>query len=185
MPSKKLDYPKHISLNGNNYDFRPMSQADRDAVVNMARHLPEADLAFMRRDITHPEAVDDWVRDIEHARSFTLLVEEAGRLIAYGTLHMDTFYWNRHIGEIRILVSSQFRNRGLGNRLVRELVGVGREHGLAKAIIYMAADDRGARRMVETLGFQPEAVLADWVMMRDGRTKDLLIMAAALKEIKG
>ncbi len=31
--------------------------------------------------------------------------------------------------------------------------------------------------MVESLGFQPEALLADFVMARDGLTYDLLIMS--------
>jgi len=178
-------YPKTLSLNGVDYTLRPMQASDRDIIVRLAQVLPESDLAFVRRDITDAVAVDEWLQDNERGHSITLLVEEGERIIAYGSLQLDNFYWSRHIGEIRLLVAAQYRNRGLGQKIVRELLSLARESKLDKAIIYIASDDRGARRMLERMGWQAEAVLADWVMMRDGRTKDLLIMATTLNELKG
>ena len=49
--------------------------------------------------------------------------------------------------------------------------------GLQKVMVQMTTDQRGARGMVESLGFRPEALLADFVIGRDGRTYDLLIMS--------
>jgi len=178
-------YPKTLSLNGVDYTLRPIRASDRDIIVRLAQYLPESDMAFIGRDITDPEAVDEWISDSERGHSITLLIEEGERIIAYGSLQLDSFYWSRHIGEIRLLVAAQYRNRGLGQKIVRELMSLARDAKLHKAIIYIASDDRGARRMLEGIGWQAEAVLADWVMMRDGRTKDLLIMAAALTELKG
>ncbi|MCS6835357.1 MAG: GNAT family N-acetyltransferase [Anaerolineae bacterium] len=178
-------YPKTLSLNGIDYTLRPMQAGDRDVIVRLAQYLPESDMAFIGRDITNPEAVDEWLQDNERGHSITLLVEEGERIIAYGSLQLDNFYWSRHIGEIRLLVAAQYRNRGLGQKIVRELMSLARDAKLHKAIIYIASDDRAARRMLEGIGWQAEAMLADWVMMRDGRTKDLLIMAVSLNEIKG
>ena len=40
----------------------------------------------------------------------------------------------------------------------------------------MTPDQKGARATFERLGFQPEALLADFVVDREGKARDLLIM---------
>jgi RimJ/RimL family protein N-acetyltransferase len=45
----------------------------------------------------------------------------------------------------------------------------------------MTPDQTGARAAFEKLGFQVEALLQDWVVDRDGRPRDLLIMSHDLE----
>ena len=45
----------------------------------------------------------------------------------------------------------------------------------------MTADQAGARATFERLGFEAEALLSDFVMAADGRTRDLLVMAYDLE----
>jgi hypothetical protein len=40
----------------------------------------------------------------------------------------------------------------------------------------MTPDQKGARATFERLGFRPEALLADFVMDREGKPRDLLLM---------
>jgi RimJ/RimL family protein N-acetyltransferase len=54
---------------------------------------------------------------------------------------------------------------------------VARQLGLRKVTAQMTPDQKGARVTFERLGFQPEALLADFVVDRDGKTRDLLIMS--------
>lgn len=178
----RKDFPKSVSINGTKYVFRLMETKDRHAILNFARGLSEADLSFMRRDITQPEAVDAWIKDIECNRAISVIVEDEGRLIGYGTLYYNQLFWNRHLGEIRILVSSPYRNRGVGKRLVRELMALAREMPLDKVTVYLAIEDKGAQHMAEEAGFKAEALLTDWIKTRDERTHDLLIMAASLTD---
>lgn len=176
----KNPFPKTVSLNGLDFHLRLMTNHDRGAILSFAQRLDEVDLRFMRRDITQPEMVDSWVHDLESNRATTILMESNNQIIGYGTLYYNQLFWNRHIGEIRIMVSSPFRNRGLGNRVTRELMKIAKDIGLEKVVIYMAVDDKSAQRMVEDLGFTAEALLTDWVKTRDERTHDLLIMSAAI-----
>ena len=53
--------------------------------------------------------------------------------------------------------------------------------GLRKLTAQMTLDQAGARATFERLGFKPEALLTDWVMANDGRTRDLLVMAYDLE----
>jgi RimJ/RimL family protein N-acetyltransferase len=151
--------------------------------LQFAQSLPESDLLFMRRDITQMDEIDEWLHDIEKERAITLLVETHGQIIAYGTLHHHQLYWNRHMAELRVVVSSTFRNQQLGKLLARELIGFAKELGMEKVIAYMPADSKGAQVMLQRAGFKAEALLTDWVMTRDNKTHDLVIMSIAVNEI--
>jgi RimJ/RimL family protein N-acetyltransferase len=61
--------------------------------------------------------------------------------------------------------------------LASEIYAVAGILGLRKLSAQMTLDQPGARATFERLGFKPEALLTDWVMSADGRTRDLLVMA--------
>lgn len=173
----RRSYPWQTTLNGLQITFRLMGEGDRDPVLAFARSLPEHDLLFLRIDITRPEVVDEWIENIRRGRTFTVLAEVEGKIVGYGSLHRNEVLWTRHVGEIRVLVSPELRGRGLGKRLAGEVFAIAQELGLKKIVAEMTTDQRGARQVFERLGFRPEALLADYVMARDGRTHDLLVMS--------
>lgn len=176
-------FPRAMKLSGTELTVRPMLSSDRDAILAFAARLSEQELLFLRRDITRPEAVDAWIRDLEGNRAFTLLLEDRGQIIGYGTLYYNLLFWNRHLGEIRVLISAPYAGMGLSARLIRELMQLARDLELEKVVAYLSVDDLDARRVLEDLGFTPEAILADWVKTRDNRHHDLLIMSTSLVEI--
>lgn len=179
----KTRYPRQVDVDGTKFTFRLMTSADSDAVVSLAKKLSEQDLMFMRRDITQPEAIDDWLHDLERNHAISLLVEDEGQIIGYGTLYYNQLFWNRHIGEIRVLVSSKYRSRRLGTQITKELTRIGKDVGLEKVMVYMAVENKAAQRMTEALGFKAEAILADWVKMRDDTKHDLLIVSRSLGDL--
>ncbi|NDJ86721.1 MAG: GNAT family N-acetyltransferase [Chloroflexi bacterium] len=176
----KTDYPKTLTLGKTKYILRLMDADDRNAILAMAQRLSEDDLLFLRRDITQPAMVDEWINDLLTNRAITILAEDDGQLVAYGSVYYNQLYWNRHLAEIRFLVSSPYRNRGLGTRITHELMTIAKQIDVDKVVTYMAVEDKSAQRVVEDLGFRPEAILTDWVKTRDDRTHDLLIMSIAL-----
>jgi RimJ/RimL family protein N-acetyltransferase len=52
-----------------------------------------------------------------------------------------------------------------------------RELGLQRIVVRIASEQKGARRLFAGLGFHMEALLADWVIDRRGRTEDLVLMS--------
>jgi len=177
----KEPFPKTVKLSGTDFAFRLMTAHDRAAILKMAVQLEEADLYFMRGDITQPEMVDEWVDDVESGRALTILVEDRGKIVAYGTLHYNQIYWNRHLAEVRIMVSSGYRNRSLGTEITNELMRLAKERKFDKVLSFMAAEDKGAQKMLEGAGFRAEALLSDWIKTRDNQTHDLVIMSVSLK----
>ena len=171
-------YPRAVKArDGRRIVLRLMEASDSDDMLAFARSLPPDDLLFLRRDITLPEVVEQWLRDIEESRTVTVLAEDDGRLAGYGALHFNEVLWTGHVGEIRELVAPGYRRLGLGSRLASELFAVARDLGLRKIMVQMTPDQQGARATFERLGFRPEAILADFVLDREGKTRDLLIMS--------
>jgi RimJ/RimL family protein N-acetyltransferase len=146
-------------------------------MVDFARTLPADDLLFLRRDITDPEVIDGWVHNVEIGRTVTVLAERGGELVGYSSLSLNAALWTRHVGEIRVLVSPDYRKLGLGRRLAYEVFAIAKDLGLQKMVARMTPDQKGARATLERLGFTAEALLHDFVLDREGKTRDLLIMS--------
>jgi RimJ/RimL family protein N-acetyltransferase len=170
-------YPREVPLKDGSVTFRVMGPSDRDAILSFARKLPPDDLLFLRLDITTPDGVAEWLDNIHDGRTITVLADQSGQVVGYASIHHNDVMWNRHIGEIRVNVAAEFRKQGLGRRLVDEVFAIAKDMGLRKITAQMTPDQKGARTTFERLGFRPEALLADFVVDRDGKTRDLLIMS--------
>jgi len=178
MPdASKRTYPWTTTLKGNQITLRLMGPEDRDALMSFAKSLPEDDLIFLAVDITRPEALDQWVHNLKIGQIKTVLAEANGKLVGHGTLSHNSLQWTRHLGEIVLLLSPQYRRIGLGSLLAKELFSIAGELGLQKIVARMASEQEGAFRVLDRLGFSAEALLGDYVIDRDGRTHDLIVMS--------
>ena len=170
-------YPIQVKLQGDRaVKLRLMEANDLDKILAFAANLPADDLLFLRTDITDRNVVKQWIDNIKHGHTVTLLAEIDDEIAAYASVHMDQARWTRRVGEIRINASSRFRGMGLGRRLAAEVFDLARSLGLKKITAQMTTDQTAARAAFERLGFQVEAVLTDWVEDRNGRSRDLLVM---------
>ena len=174
----RQSYPRKVRVGDDRtVTLRLMGGSDRDAMVDFARSLPTDDLLFLRRDITDPEVIDGWIQNVEIGRAVTVLAEGDGELVGYSSLNLNAASWTRHVGEIRVLVSPDYRKLGLGRRLAYEVFAIAKDLGLQKMLARMTPDQKGARATLERLGFKAEALLHDFVLDREGKTRDLLIMS--------
>ncbi|REJ76482.1 MAG: GNAT family N-acetyltransferase [Acidobacteria bacterium] len=173
--SKK--YPRSISRNGMSIELSVFTAEDIDDVHQFACSLPEGDLQFLRIDITDRPTLERWADSVSKGQRYTILARRDGKLVGYGSLNRRELHWMRHLGEIRVIVSPEVRRIGLGALLASETFDIARDLGLTKIVAQMAREQQGARKMFQDLGFAAEALLADWVIDRDGKTRDMLIMS--------
>jgi len=175
--SSRNGFPRAVNLNRKSFDVRWMKAGDGARLLAFARSLDEDDLLFMRMDLTRQDAVDDFVRQIEEGSRVALIAERDGKMVAYGSLNRRPANWQRHLGEIRTVVSKTERGSGLGRFLAEQMFATARDMGLTKIVAQMAREQDGARRMFQRLGFVAEALLADWIQDRDGKQHDLVLMS--------
>ena len=172
-------YPREVRLSdGRNVTLRLMEKSDRDSVLTFASALPPDALLFLRKDITDPKVVDEWVRDIGRGQAITVLAEGDGELVGYGSLWRDESFWGRHVGEIRVLVRPDYRDLGVGRRLAFDVFAIAKDLGLDKIIARMTPEQRRTRARLERLGFTLDAVLRGFVRNRGGKGRDLLVMSS-------
>jgi len=177
-------YPKELKLaNGLRVVLRPMTSSDKPAILNFARSLPPDDLMFLPANITDSAVLDEWASNLEKGATSTLIAEIAGVMAGYASLHHDQVRWTRRVGEIRVLLGPAYRGAGLGRRLAEEMFHLGQRRGIKKMAALMTPDQTRARAAFERLGFQVEALLQDWVVDRNGRPRDLLIMSHDLEAL--
>jgi len=184
QPLKPLDLPARIDLGTDQIDLRPMTAFDRDAMLDFATSLPRHDLLFLRRDITRPEIIEQWVRDIEEDRYVTIIALRGTQIVGYATVASEGVDWTRHVAELRVLVSPSLRGLQLGRILTEQAFAIARERGVRKMIAQMTADQRAAIRVFSHMGFEKEARLRNQLIDRDGQLHDLEIMSLDVAEFR-
>ncbi len=175
------DYPKTYEVDKQEITLRLMTPDDGPLMLDFAQQLPYHDLLFLRRDITKPEGVEKWVRDINSGAIQSLIAEDETRVLGYGTLQRADYEWSRHVGELRLMISPRARGKGLGRLLVREMFSIAMATGIEKVVARMTLDQTGARTVFEELGFRPEALLKDEVKDRAGKNHDMLFMSTEVE----
>jgi L-amino acid N-acyltransferase YncA len=173
----KRTYPWTTKVGGASVGLRLMTPQDRDELLAFVKKLPHDDLFFLMMDLSTPEGIRRKLRGIEAGQDTTVLAQHDGKLLGYASLHHDETRWHRHLGEIRLLVAMDQRSRGLGKLLAQEVFCIARELGLRKIVARMASSQQRARALFDHLGFQIEALLADWAIDRHGKTQDLVLMS--------
>lgn len=170
-------YPWTTEIGGNAITMRMMTPDDIDDLLAFVQSLPPDDLLFLSIDLTRQEAAEQWARYVGTGRIKTILLERNGELVGHGSLGHNELVWTRHLGEIQLLVSPDLRGQGLGSLLANEVFLLAKELGLKKIVARMASEQHGAIQVFERLGFRAEALLADYVIDREDRTHDLIVMS--------
>lgn len=171
------DYPKTLALDGLDLVIRPVEERDVEALQRFATQLPEHDLLFLSRDITHPKVIDAWLDAADEGALHSLIAEAGGEVVGASAVVRDPLGWSRHVAEIRLLVSDSMRGRGVGGALLLETFRVALALGVSKLVARMTPDQTGAIALFMGMGFRGEAMLKDHVMDRHGRLFDLAILS--------
>jgi len=169
-------YPETVRVGKQDVTLRFMVASDAGGLLAFSRELPEHDLLFLRRDITSPEGIAEWVRELQAGIITTVLAEAEGQILGYATIHRSNLDWSKHVAELRVMVAPSLRGKGLGRRLTEEAFSIALSEGIEKMVARMTLDQKGAVATFEGLGFSPEALLRDHVKDRSGRKHDLLVL---------
>ncbi len=177
-------YPFSTRLSDLEVTFRLMAAENEEALLSFTRGLPEHDLLFLPVDITQADTVREWIENIEKGRTVTVLAEESSQVVGYCSLHRSALLWIRHLAEIRLLVSSNYRGKGIGGQLASQIFALALETELHKLMVQMMSTQRDAQALFHGLGFIPEATLHDWVIDRNGRMHSLIVMSREVDHVE-
>jgi RimJ/RimL family protein N-acetyltransferase len=177
-------FPRVLELAGGDVELRMMTPADEAAVMTFARELPAHDLLFLRRDITQPKVLSAWTKELEAGTITSLVAMRDGRVLGCSAVVRDEHSWSPHVGELRVLLSPDLREKGLGRTLIQESFIVALAQDLEKLTAQMTADQQAAIAVFEGIGFRAEALLRDHVRDRNGEKHDIVILSHDVAEFQ-
>ncbi|MGY1811957.1 N-acetyltransferase family protein [Blastococcus sp. SYSU D00820] len=155
-----------------------------DALLRFFGELAEGDLTFIEEEVTDPHTVRAWARGEGGGRRWVALTADGGdgpRVTGYVAVR-PLPGWSDHVGRLRLVVSPAARGTGLGRELARHALVRSVEDGLTKLVVEVVAEQGAALALFTGLGFSGEAVLVDHVRDREGRLRDLLVLAHHVRD---
>lgn len=177
-------YPKRARLGDRTQvTLRPMVKKDQRALYEFFRRVPREDLLFLRDDVLRPGTIQSWVDELDYGRVLPFLALVDGRVVGDATLHRRALGWTRHLGKVRLVIDPQYRQKGLGSLLIKELIEIAKGLKLERLVVELMGSQQAALAAFRHLGFERAAVLYHHVKDRAGRPQDLVIMIHDLEEV--
>ena len=183
MP-KAESYPKKFSLqDGTEVELRPLEERDHESLLQLFQRIAEEDLYYLKDTVTDTEVIHDWTHNINWERVIPIEAVIGGVIVADATLHRSRVFARRHVAEIRVVVDPQYRRKGLGVRLIRELLDIAADLDLYKVYMELVPErEDAAIATVTSLGFTQGATLKGWIRDYFGSYKDVVMMDVALSD---
>lgn len=127
----------------------------------------EQALAFARTEmLPNPRTIACWART-------------EGRVVGMASLSRATEPYRSHIAEIGYCASPDFRRRGVGTSLVRDVINRGRDAGLRRIECSCLADNVASIALLRRAGFAEEG-LQRAAVLKDGVLRDIRLFGLLL-----
>jgi len=135
----------------------------------------------MRASIEDPDFISKRLAAIEQGTVVSIIGLCHDEIMGIGTLYLRPFGATRHVGQFRIIVLPEYRQKRLGTWLLLDLVQIAMDKGLEalRTDLVVGVED-AAIEAVTKFDFFREAVLRDYVKDPDGNRHDLVIMIKRL-----
>jgi RimJ/RimL family protein N-acetyltransferase len=169
--------------NGTAVVLRAPTMEDVETLRKFFLSLPPEDQKYLRDDVTRREVVERRIRQSLSGEVRRILALVGDDVVAVGALEFAGERWQRHIGEIRVVVGQQHRGLRLGAMLIAELFQDAQKQEVEKVVVRIAAGQVAARKICEGLGFRVDAVLPDHIKDSEGKLHAQVIMSVTLDEL--
>ena len=163
-------------VDGTLVTLRPMASGDEEALYRFFQKLPDELLLFIRHNVKNRSIIHEWTLRLNYERVLPLLAIVDGEIVGDATLHRVPHGWKRHIGRVRVVVSTAFQGRGLATFMLNELAKLSHELGLEKLWAEIPLDSVAAIRACRNAGFTCKAVIEGLVKDTRDQNIDVLIM---------
>lgn len=176
------DYPKEVILkDGTGVTLRPLRRGDDRALFEMFKRFSEDDLWFLNHDMSDPKLIAQWINDLDLNRVISIIALLEGQIIANAVLMLKLYGAKSHIGKVRVSVDPSYRDKRLGTWMLLDLINLAIAIGLKMLVMRLVQDrDAAVINGIRKLEFAEEAVLKDYLMGREEKPHNLVIMTKRL-----
>ncbi len=181
LPEQIRTFREVVTLkDGTHVLLRPMTPEDRPHLDELYLSAADEDVRYLRHNVKDPAVLQKWCDTLNYHQVLPMLALVKDRAVGNCSLHFFTGP-KRHIGEIRIFLSREFRNRGLGTKMIRVVVDLARRQGLSILLAEITADQLKVIHAFEQIGFKQRCILENFFMFPDGDCVDVVLMTMDLR----
>lgn len=163
--------------------IRPLLPEDGPKLVALFAEASADDVMYLKDDVRDANLVLSWARNLDYQKVFPLVACVDDRLVGDVTLHFHTGP-TRHIGRVRIFLARDFRHRGLGTKMLAEMIEFAKRFGLQQLLAEIVVEQTQVVKAFQKLGFALESHYRDYFMTPDGVTHDMAILRLPLSQRK-
>ena len=175
-------YPKALQVTGDGaITVRPMVATDADALLTFFRRVPDSERYFLKDDVASEGVIGTWSRHLDYDRALPLLALDGDRVCADGVLIRHRGNARSHYAEVRIVVDPEYRDRGLGTALLKELIDIAWDAEIESVqgeFVKGMQDD--ALSAIKALGGVESGMLSDAYRDESGHQYDLVFLRVPL-----
>jgi GNAT superfamily N-acetyltransferase len=179
---KLTGYPKQLQVSGGPaISVRPMTRDDANVLVEFFKRVPDDERYFLKDDVVSEGVIEGWAKHLDYDRALPLLAFDGDRICADGVLIRHRGDARSHYAEIRVVVDADYRARGVGTALMRELIDIAWDAELESVqgeFVRDIQDD--ALKVVQAFGGVEAGVLKDAVRDHQDHPHDLVFMRIPL-----
>lgn len=152
---------------------RPLAAGDVAAFARFADDVPDGERRFVKESLETSDA--GFAAMLAEPGVHRLVAEQAGEIVGLAGVFLGRG-WSAHVAELRVLVAADHRREGVGRVLASAALVTALRQGCSHAYIEVVAEQEGLVAMFQDLGFEPEALLSEFVRDGEGYFHDLMLM---------
>jgi len=154
-------------------EVRPVAFQDRSAFVRFVTDLSAEGHRFLKEHLDPSD--DTFERMLQPPARRLVAIEPDGTIIGLAGAFPGTG-WSSHVAELRIVVASSWRGRGVGRALAKASLLEALHLGCTHSYVEVVAEQEALVDMFQDMGFEPEALLVDFVRDEAAQFHDLLLL---------
>lgn len=145
------------------YQFRPMTEADLDAIMEIEPHI-----------YSHPWSRGNFSDSLVSGYSAWVLLDGT-KIIGYALMMMVLD--EAHL--LNLSVAKDYQKQGLGRQLLEHMITIAKKHDAANMFLEVRPSNISAIALYENIGFNEMAVRRGYYPAHNGR-EDAVLMGLAL-----
>ncbi len=146
----------------------------RDALAVFVAGISARDRVFVDRTLISQVKVASWTQAVPERR--LVAVEDDGSVSGLLTVSRG-IGWSSHTADVRLVVHSDHRGKGVGGALAAAGVELANSMGVRKLSVETIAANAGGQATFVALGFEVEAQLRGQVIDDAGHLHDMVILS--------
>lgn len=152
-----------MSALNSQYQFRPMTEADLDAIMEIEPHI-----------YSHPWSRGNFSDSLVSGYSAWVLLDGT-KIIGYALMMMVLD--EAHL--LNLSVAKDYQKQGLGRQLLEHMITIAKKHDAANMFLEVRPSNISAIALYENIGFNEMAVRRGYYPAHNGR-EDAVLMGLAL-----